>query len=191
MTWPHLVWDNSWLETDIYYDHHSPSLPEPQLTKDSNNYATVKAFKLTLSATTLCRTKWWVHDRLPDSGPSDRVLNTSLVSITPTTAAVGNEWRLLVVILIYHIVAVVVSSRCNTEGANGRGSRWTLVWDWKLIFLIVLTWLWYSLHQFWFVDCADRDGIYVEHRWGGIQLLKVDILSKALGQNFYHILTST
>ena len=61
---------------------------------------------------------------MPESGPSDRVLNTSLVGITPTTAAVANEWRLLVVILI---VAVVVSSRCNTEGANGRGSRWTLV----------------------------------------------------------------
>ena len=47
-------------------------------------------------------------------------MNTSLVGITPTTAAVGN----VVVILI---VAVVVSSRCNTEGANGWGKSWTLV----------------------------------------------------------------
>ena len=129
---------------------------------------------LTFSPTTLCWTKWCVH-WLPDS----RSRSTSHVSVTPTTAAVGNEWRLLVVILI---MAVVVSSRCSAEGANGWGSRWTLVWDWKLIFLILLTWLWYSVHQFWFVDSVDRDGIYVDPRWGGIQLWKVDILSKVILQ---------
>ena len=78
-----------------------------------------------LAATAIFRAKHRV-DRLPLAGSNGRVRGTSYcVSVTATTAAIGNKWVFLSATISVVIATVLVSSWCNTVVAEWRGKSRT------------------------------------------------------------------
>ena len=65
---------------------------------------------------------------LPKSRSSVRVEGTSHVSVTLAAAAVGNKWILLSATIDIVIVAILGSSRCNTDMARCWRQRRTIIW---------------------------------------------------------------